>query len=244
MKSSHSDQEKQPPARQGEQGNILLIILIAIVLIGALTAAISGSSTENATIDDEQMAIKVSEVRRYAAELERAMNYIQQNPGLSEEDIRFMNPDPSITTYGDISADSNMQRQVFDVAGGGANYREPPSGIQNSAASWEFYGTSNMPGVGTDKADLIAVLPDVTLQFCTALNKVVGQTTQIPTDTGTCLNTGASGRFGMVGGSSEYDTTPNDLMTDVATFTKTPAMQACVQCDDNSYHFYYVLKAR
>lgn len=235
-------------SRSAERGNILFIILIAIVLVGALTAAISGTSDDaGSDIGEEELSIRLSEVQRYMGELERGIGYIQQNSGISEEDIRFMNPDPAVTTYGDISADSNMQRQMFHVDGGAANYREPPTGIQNSALNWEFYGGSNMPAVGTDRADLIAVLPDVTLQFCTEINRINGQTNQIPADTGACLYTGATDRFGTITSGTpvtQFAASPNDLMDDIATFTNTPAMQACVECDDGSYHFYHVLMAR
>ena len=233
-------------SRKGERGNILFMVLIAIVLIGLLTAVVSNTSNQSSSIDREELAIRVSEVQRYASELSRAMSYINQNSGISEQDYRFMNPDPAVTTYGDISGDSRMQRQILDGAGGGANYREPPEGIQNSDKDWEFYGTSNMPGVGTDAADLIAVLPDVTKQFCDEVNRLNGQTDQTPQDSGaSCIYSGATGRFGTVGGSSEYAAAPNDLLADdAATFTKIPAMQACVKCNDDTYHFYHVLFAR
>lgn len=241
-----TDNQRAGKSRKGERGNILFMVLIAIVLIGTLTAVVSNTGNDNASIDGEQLAIRVSEVQRYAGELSRAITFIQQNSGISEEDYRFMNPDPSVTTYGDISSDTRMERQIFDQAGGAANYREPPKGIQNSALDWEFYGTSNMPGVGTSAADLIAVLPDVTQQFCEKVNSLNGQTDQIPEDSGSeCIYSGATGRFGTIGSGSQFSSSPNDLGNDdIDTFTHAPAMQACVVCDSGQYHFYQVLLAR
>ena len=37
-----------------------------------------------------------------------------------------------------------------------------------------FFGTSAIPQVGSDKADLIAVLPNVTLEFCNTINLQLG----------------------------------------------------------------------
>ena len=234
--------------REGEHGNILFIILLAIVLIGALTAAISSSdNSEGANIDSESLAIRASEVQRYASELERGITYIMQN-GVSESDIRFAIPtDTSNTTgYGDLAADltANSNKtpwQMFHVSGGGATYREPPEGIQSTAANWEFYGDTQIPGVGTDKADLIAVLPNVTQQFCEKINALNDQTLSPAEDGSGNINAGNAQRFGSGGTPVTFDTTPNTL--NAATFSKTPALQACVNVS-GIYHFYHVIMPR
>lgn len=222
--------------KKNERGNILFMVLIAIALIAALTIAIQQSNNgEGANINPEALAIRVSEVQRTAAELSRAINYIMQN-GPSEEDIRFAIPTNSATEYGAIT--TTPQWQVFHANGGAANYRQPPAGIQLSAAPWEFYGTTAIPGVATSRADLIAVLPNVTQAFCERVNKVNGQTNAQPSEDGAgCINGLASERFGT----AFYNDTPNTLNT--ASFTKLPAMQACVSCS-GTYHFYHVLYAR
>lgn len=231
----------RPDTRQGEKGNILFIVLIAIALIGILTAVISQSRDgENAGIDTEALIIRSSEVQRYASELERGISYIMQN-SVSEEDIRFAIPTDTAnaTGYGDLAGDATPNRQMFHPNGGAANYRAAPAGIQSAVSPWEFYGTTSIPGVGTDKADLIAVLPNVTQQFCERINTLNGQTDAQPAeDNSGCLNGGASERFGV---ETFEDASPNTL--DTATFTKTPALQACVACG-SSYHFYHVIYPR
>lgn len=213
------------------------MVLIAIALIAVLTAAIQQSNDgDGANINSETLAIRISEVQRTAAELERAINYVMQNRP-SEEDIRFAIPGNSTTEYGDIA--TNPQWQIFHASGGAANYRQPPSGIQLSAAPWEFYGTTAIPGVATNRADLIAVLPDVTQAFCEQVNRVNGQIPDQPAeDASGCINGGTTERFGTA---FFDDDSPNTL--DAATFTKLPAMQACVSCS-GTYHFYHVLYAR
>jgi len=238
--------------RRNESGNILFMILLAIVLIGALTVAIqSGNNAETSNIDDEALVIRASEIQRYASELERAVGYVLSN-GHSEVDIRFAHGDAH-ADYGDLSADTDTTDQVFARDGGAAKYRTPPSSITTSAGqAWEFYGGTHMPQVGSARPDLIAVLPNVTQAFCDKINALNDQTTQ-PLDTGgsaasgnnagDCVDLGSVGRFGN--GEEFYDpavNTPNT--TDEASFTSKPAYQACVQCDSGANYFYHVLLTR
>lgn len=240
--------------RKAECGNILFIILLAIVLIGALTVAIqSGDDSETANIDNENLIIKISEVQAYGAELERAVLYIMQD-GKSEADIRFAHPDAN-ADYGDLSADADPSDQVFHKDGGAAKFRAPPAGV-NDGSAWEFYGGTHIPGIGTSRAELVAVLPNVTQDFCDKVNDMNGQT-GTPADTGMtaaaglspgdCINLGALGRFDDA---QQFYATANTV--DETSFTQDPntsavrpAPQACVRCSlDSANHYYYVLLAR
>lgn len=238
-----------------ESGNILIMILVAIVLIGVLTAAIQSSSRqEGSTIDEEALIIRTTEVQRYASELERAVNYIMQD-GKSESDLRFAHPNFTHSDYGDLSADPDPSDQVFHMSGGAAEFRDPPDGI-NDGSEWEFYGGTHIPGMGTGRAELIAVLPNVTQAFCDRINQINGQT-GTPADTGasaasgadpgSCLHIGALGRFDDA---QQFYTTVNTV--DDTTFEDAPesteaapAPQACVVCTlDSENHFYHVLLVR
>lgn len=220
-----------------ESGNIIFFILIGIVLIGLVTAAIRSSGLDGANIDREELAVNESRVRQYASELERATVFILTN-GYSEEDIRFAHPDAS-AEYGDIN--TNPELQIFHPRGGGAEYRPAPSGI-NDGSAWEFYGHSSLPQVGTSKADLIAVLPNVTEQFCDKINVTNGYSGQ-PSDTGAgqdnCLFSSPAMRFDD---GTQYSLAPNT--TDEASFSVKPAMQGCVSCTAGGYHFFHVLHVR
>jgi hypothetical protein len=244
--------------RANERGNLLFMILIAVVLIGFLTAAImSGSGSENANIDKETLVMRVSEAQREANEYERAVLFITSN-ALSEATIRFAHP-AADASYGDLSADTADERksEVFDPQGGAATYHKPPADI-NDGSAWEFYGGTAVPGVGSDKADLVAVLPNVTLQFCNKINEINNQSpTTPPQDTGGSLASGASpgdcvaqGPNGRFNDTQQFYATPNTM--DETTFAQDPsttaartALQACVQCTaGNTYNFYHVLLAR
>ncbi len=227
--------------QSNQNGNVMVIILLAIVLLGALSVALQGTSSQNAHIDNETLIIRASEVQRYASELERGVSFIMQN-GFSESDIRFAHPDAN-ADYGDLSADSDKSDQLFSREGGAAKYRPPPDGI-NDGSLWEFYGNTALPEVGSNAADLIAVLPNVTQAFCEKINAVIGYDTTIqPTDSATCINSGAAARFDD---STQFALGLNAVNTVVeATFSLKPSMSGCVQCtSDNSYHFFHVLMAR
>ena len=243
-------------ARAAERGNMLFMILIAVVLIGVLTAVIMNTSqNEGATIDNETLAIRASEAQRYASEVERAVLFIIHN-GKSESDLRFAHPDAP-SDYGDLAADTDKTREVFDPSGGGAAYGKPPEGV-NDGSPWEFYGGTSFPSVGSDRADLVAVLPNVNKAFCDKINQLDGQPTNpTPEDSGAgqasggspggCVNMGAGGRFGAA---HQFYETPNTMdastfTQDPSTSTPRPALEACVHCaGDNQYHFYHVLMAR
>ena len=251
---SHHNQNQANHKRQGESGNLLFMILIAVVLIGALTAAIQYTGRpEGANIDKETLVIRASEVQRYASELERAVLFIVQQNGKSETDIRFAHPNAP-ADYGDLSADPDPTDQVFHRNGGAAKYRAPPDDI-NDGSAWEFYAGTHLPQIGGSKADLIAVLPNVTLEFCRKINDLNQQGGDQPEDTGaviaagnnpgSCLNIGALGRFDAARQFYDAPSTPNTV--DEGTFTTMPAPQGCVQCVDMAgapYHFYHVLYAR
>jgi hypothetical protein len=221
-----------------ERGNVFVFIFIALVLVGLLTVAVRGTGGGKSNITAEDLKIQVAQTLRTAAEFENAVRYVLEN-GASETDLRFAHVNaPSV--YGNIS--TTPEFQIFSRSGGRAEYRTAPSTVLASGTGqWEFYGTTDIPRVGSDRAELIAVLPNVTQAFCTAMNKELGLT-DIPNDstTGTspdCVQGGSSFRFGPV----TFNSVPNVL--DSGTFNKLPMTQACVSCGAN-YHFYAVLMSR
>lgn len=223
-----------------EKGNIFIIIFIAIVLIAALTVAVRGTSSGRDSISKEDLKIQASATIRYGAELENAVRQVLEN-GASENDIRFAHPDAAVD-YGVITTTPSYQ--IFSQNGGRAAYRLAAPSVMASGTegTWEFYGTTNIPQVGSARAELIAVLPDITAAFCGQINKELGLTGQPDDDTtGTvpdCVQGTALYRFGAAAG---FSSPANNL--DSATFSTLPATSACVTCGVD-YHYYHVLLAR
>lgn len=224
-----------------EAGSILLYILLGIVLLGGLTVALRNTTGAGSSdIDKEDMILKAGQIQRYGNELASSVATLLSN-GLGEAEIRFAHDDAP-TEYGDITTDPT--HQVFGKTGGKANYRAPPEGV-NDGSPWEFFGTTRVVQVGSERAELIAVLPNVTETFCKAVDDLLGfKGLTLPTDSSTgsspdCVMGSSTNRFT----GTFSDVSPNLL--DETTFSRLPAQQACVLCAaDNTYHYYYVLLSR
>lgn len=229
-----------------QSGNVLVYILGAIFLLGILVIAVKGSSTPGAGIDPEQLTIRVAEVQAYGKELEDAVTYIMVN-GHSESDIRFAHPNAD-SAYGDIT--DTPSRQIFSRDGGGAQYRDPPAGIQTTVTPWHFTGRNTVNGVGTNEvvgtgnlqsADLAAILNNVSKDFCVLINEkndienTAGDPPQDSNDI--ILNLPFTGSYAET-------TTIGDQGTG-KTFGK---LEGCVEGDNNppagTYHYYRVLLSR
>lgn len=230
--------------KTAESGNILIYILGAIFLMGLLFVMIRGSQTPGGGIDAETLILRASQVQQYAGELERGVGYVLKN-GHSESDIRFANPS-SVGAYGDIG--DTPSRQVFDRRGGGATWRNPPDGV-NDGTEWQFYATTHIKDMGTDtaasmKAELIAVLPNVTEDFCAKINAINEQDLTLtdnhdPSANG-CVYAGSGNEF-----TGTYSSGATTNTIDDSFFTHLPPKQACVLCEsDGNLHFYHVLLAR
>lgn len=230
-----------------ESGNLIFMILLAVVLIGYLSVAIMNSGdSDGANIDDESIIIQASQIRSYVGELERGIRYIQQNDTVSEDDFRFAHPDAD-PDYGDLSSAPlpSPANQMFHQNGGAARYRFPNSGI-NDGSPWEFYGGTAIPSVGSDRADLVAVLPNISQALCDYINTSNSQPITLG-DTGSCVYQGSASRFNS---STQFDSSPNIM--DESSFAQNttinavkPAPQACVTCtSDGANHFYHVIYAR
>lgn len=226
-----------------QSGNMLIYILGAIFLLGLLIVLIKGNTQEGAGIDADKLAVRAQQVFAYATELERGVNYILNN-GYSETDIRFAHPDANVA-YGVIT--SIPARQVFDSTGGGVEYRAPFEGI-NDGTQWQFYATTHIPDIGTDtaassRAELIAVLPNVTLAFCQNANLQLKQPIDLTVDTDPsangCIYDSANP---FVAGVYRSGATNNTL--DVTRLPNPPTYQACVRCSGGTYHYYKVLLGR
>ena len=193
--------------RLSENGNALWFILVAIVLLGALTILLSRSgSSVNQSGDVEQMRIKASNVLRYAKGIESAIEQMKLN-GISENEISFQNP-TTATNYTNGSCDTAADQhfpecKIFDVGGAGQTYLAPPPG-SNDGSEWIFTGANNVAGAGTSAAltgnDLVMLLPNADTALCLQINRDldVDSSGEIPVDadaaalgafTGTFANT-------------------------------------------------------
>lgn len=230
-----------PPSPRA--GNILIYLLGAIFLLGILLALLRGSFQEGSSVDSDKLSLKVSEVQRYAAEMARGVNYILQN-GAGESQLLFAVPTDNSTPYGDITTTPSYQ--LFSPRGGGVEYKTPSAGI-NDGTAWQFFGTTHIEDMGTDthadsKAELIAVLPNVTESFCLRMNLAIGQAIDLEEDTDDSSEGCVYEPGSEFSGTYASGTATNLLTSDE--IPRHPATELCVRCSTGDLHYYRVLLGR
>lgn len=177
---------KNPQYRKNERGNVLWFILLALVLIGLLTAVLSRSGTSvDQTGDVEQQRIKISQMMRYVQGIEAAVQQMLLR-GISESDISFyqdLNGDGNDATSPDAGEfyNPNCTRNdclVFHVDGGGITYQPPPQGV-NDGSDWIYTARLRVTNIGTtvsgdpSSSELLMILPNVTRAMCIQMNRVL-----------------------------------------------------------------------
>lgn len=224
----------------GESGNALWFIMLAIALLAALTVTISRSSETTEQVGDvERQRVLASAIMRTAASVQQAVEQMRLK-GVSENEISFENEFTSGYANSRCAGDSC---KIFHVKGGGLTYKGPPDDA-NDGGQWLFSGANNVEGAGTDGTgptsstdnELLMILPGVAPALCGRINTELG-ISGIPQDAGKSdVATFYTGTF------------PDGETIDAAPGKKT----ACYQGDQNggggdisdTYYFYHTLVVR
>lgn len=243
-----------------QNGNALWMILIAIALLGAITAMFTRSGgTSDDTGDFEQNSIAASEIMRYATSLEfGAQNLL--NRGCSENDISFWNDSNGDGTengsddFYNANSPKNRSCHMFYAAGAGL----PPPSVktawldtsQSAAYRYKQYLFSggivivNLPQE-TEEPELVYLVPYISKALCSAINQRLG-ISSIPLDHSVFTNHPAYLFKGSYSVLLRYG-------DDGATYTDNALIQGrptlCIQSVsaapvENTYHFYHTLLAR
>lgn len=229
-----------------QSGNALWFILVAIVLLGALTMFLtrSGNSVTQSG-DIEQLRVTASQILRYAKGLETAIDQMKMR-GVSESDISFEHGTPA--TYVNSKC-ANSDCMVFGT-GGGQSYKPAP--VAATPIDWVFTGANNVGNttrpVGTTAAgtgnDLLMMVEGISEPLCIQINRDL-----------------KVGTPGILPANDAPDLTPFDGSYDDTSLTliegespgyalngvrggcfKTPSSNPGV--DPDKIYFYYVLLAR
>lgn len=238
-----------------QSGNVLFLILIAVVLFAALSYAITQSNRSGASAQTEQIDIAIAQWLQYATSIESAVTRVMLN-GCSETDISFETSAwPSwITTSYVHSPAASTRCQIFHPQGGavGANVRLPDgfmsrsSGLDNVTLNeWRtlyFAGDNAIDGVGTAASDLIIVSAQdatdnngqglVKDAICDRYNEKMHGRMDRPV-TANSMNSAFKG---------DYTTT--ETVESVSGDPITGLRTACVVSGDGVNQFYYVILAR
>lgn len=173
---------RQKPLASYESGNVLFLILIAVVLFAALSYAVTQSSrTGGGDAGRETNLIGSAEITQYPAAVKTAIVRMIIN-GVTYEELKF-NPPSDFAGLGVALAEG-----VFHPSGGAAAYSQSGSSSMesDSPGTWYFNPSFEVQYIGTSSAaspdgnDFIAFLPGVKTAVCDKLNEESNGITTIP----------------------------------------------------------------
>ncbi|MFN3700931.1 MAG: hypothetical protein ACK4VI_05325 [Alphaproteobacteria bacterium] len=163
--------KQQENHRNSERGNVIFIILIAVVLFAALGFVVSNmlrEGTPNA-INEDRARLLASEIMDYGRTLRQGVQNMRISNGCTDTQISF-----EVTALAGYANGTNTACQLFHRAGGDVNYIPPTADV--TTANWIFTGANDALNVGTTAPDLIAILPNIPLAVCNAINTASGIT--------------------------------------------------------------------
>ena len=186
-------QIKKQTARDGEQGNVLFLILIAVALFAALSYAVTQSSRSGGgDAGRETNIVSGAQVTQYPAGVRTSILRMIVSNNADQTTLEFNSP----SAYSDCTA--GFARCVFHPTGGGATYVLAPGEVMTSGnpTAWVFNGENEIFNVGTSvggdgqtaaTSDVIAFLNGVSTNVCERINERLG----LPTDLTTVVETAA-----------------------------------------------------
>ncbi len=182
---------------QNQKGNVIWFILLAVALLGFLTAVISrGTSSVEQSGNIERASIQISQTMQYAKSIQSAIEYLTLTNGCSENEISFENT--SVSGYENIDAPTDKGCHIFDPAGGAVTWKDTDSNNKIFFISKQAK-IDQSPSSSND--DVLLILRDVSATYCLQLNKTYQKWTETPSwDAGTgYLWSKADGSYGTAG---------------------------------------------
>ena len=163
----------------GESGNVIMFVFLAIALLAALSFAVSqGGRGSTDSLSSDRQRLTATEIIDYGNAVAEAVTQLRLR-GTKLEDLRFSYTDVSETDYGTYGHDP--RNEIFNPNGGGIIYKKPPELAMDdpSTAQYQFINRNGVKGIGTtcsDKrcSDLLMVAAGMKESVCKAVNKQLG----------------------------------------------------------------------
>lgn len=243
---------------KNQSGNVLFLILIAVVLFAALSYAVTSSQRGGGTsISKDKAKANAAALLQYGTTLRNAVMRVKISNGCTDYTLDFSNPvfmqlNGALLMIANSDAPSNKTCHIFDTMGGNAN---PTIANQDSIdrnlniyATWPKYGhylinLLQLRGVGTDGPagtasanDIVLWLDRVDKETCIAINDLVGVS-----------NPSGNPPIATWGGGSTLPYGPSNF-TATATISHSTTNGSPVFCRDTSgsggYNFLFTLVER
>lgn len=153
--------------RNGEKGNVLFLILIAVALFAALSYAVTQSTRSGGGSTEKEKAIlSGASLTQHPTAIRTGLIRMVLG-GVDVSDIKFNAP----SLFGSLQS----TELVFHPNGGGAVYQFAPADVMRGLGqgTWHFNANFDLPNIGTDGPggnDIIAFLPGITQAVCRRVN--------------------------------------------------------------------------
>jgi hypothetical protein len=178
MKKNHPDNAR---------GNVLLIIMIAIVLFAALAFAITSNRNDMQHVATaEEAMLSATEMIQHGDSLRVIIDKMISVDGVEDTNansngLLFAHANANVA-YGNVATQPTTQ--VFGVSGGGINYiAPPPLACGSPCGAYEFTGQITVQDVETTAPDLAMVLTGIEINICEQVNQLQKTgLTSIPTE--------------------------------------------------------------
>ncbi|MEM9470135.1 MAG: hypothetical protein AAF988_08225 [Pseudomonadota bacterium] len=156
---------------KAESGNVIVIILLAVGLFAALNYAFTSSSrTSSGFISDAQAEAYASEIIAYGNEVKQAVKRLQLR-GCSDTEISFENN--VVSGYTNSNSPTDNSCHIFDVAGGGLNWKNQNNSSRNLSdyylEDYIFNGSNMVQDLGQFAGEL-SLFAEVSLNVCNKIN--------------------------------------------------------------------------
>ncbi len=168
--------------RVAERGNVIFYVLIAVVLLAALSFAVAQSGRGNVKeISDNQARLLATELIEYSNTAGAAVSQLRLR-GVKDSELCFDDPGWAID-YDHAGCAADDANKVFHISGAGVIWNEAVGEAMDSSATpdnlWHFYGDNEIQDVGTTCAaagcaDLLIVVDELSLAVCIKLNDLLG----------------------------------------------------------------------
>lgn len=160
---------------KSQSGNVLVYILIAVALLAALSYVVAQNSRGVVSgISEQRAKLYATEIITYANSLADAVSQLRLR-GCRDTEISFERPpfDGSDPLYTNPNSPSDFSCHVFHVAGGAVGVLNAPDGASTSQNEYDFREIKVEKLGQHTLADVHLLLPDVDLEVCKALNKIL-----------------------------------------------------------------------
>lgn len=162
------------------RGNILFLILLAVVLFAALSYAVTSSMRGGGRdASSEAVSAKASEILNYFAELSTVTQRMMLINNVKDYELNFYSQNPYagvVGNYDNVNCATDTCR-VFSPNGGGASNKKLMNYQREGGAGPPGVGRiflMSVPGAGTDLPDIIFTYYAVKMELCKEINRRMG----------------------------------------------------------------------